>query len=326
VMETLGLEAYTHPRTITAVTRLFDSYRWWENAFFAPFASKRRLLTSARKLGLLPLVARVFEKDITRNTREEVNIYTYKTREYMLSCAQDYRPGYGGDQQHVWQASLGGEAVCFTTHPGKYEDGSTGYWTGSGRLPRAAQLKNVLVCVYNVPRRPGIYHTDRLFFTHAWLPRDRFDEVRERDGWVFARKADAYLALFSRNGYRWREDGPDAGSEIIADGARNIWLCELGSRRENGSFDRFVDAIAGSPLAFKGMSVRFESPSRGLIEFGWKGPLKNNGGVVNLAGYPRYDNPYCRADFPPGEIVIRSGAHSLRLDYRRGVRETSGLV
>ena len=114
--------------------------------------------------------------------------------------------------------------------------------------------------------------------------------------------------------------------EIIADGARNIWLCELGSRRENGSFDRFVDAIAGSPLAFKGMSVRFESPSRGLIEFGWKGPLKNNGGVVNLAGYPRYDNPYCRADFPPGEIVIRSGAHSLRLDYRRGVRETSGLV
>ena len=326
VMETLGLEAYTHPRTITAVMRLFDSYRWWENAFFAPFASKRRLLTAARKLGLLPLVARLFEKDITRNTREEVNIYTYRTREYMLSCAQDYRPGYGGDQQHIWQASLGGEAVCFTTHPGKYEDGSTGYWTGSGRLPRAAQLKNVLVCVYNVPRRPGIYHTDRLFFTHAWLPRDRFDEVRERDGWVFARKADAYLALFSRNGYRWREDGPDAGSEIIADGARNIWLCELGSRRENGSFDRFVDAIAGSPLAFKGMSVRFESPSRGLIEFGWKGPLKNNGGVVNLAGYPRYDNPYCRADFPPGEIVIRSGAHSLRLDYRRGVRETSGLV
>ncbi len=326
VMETLSLEAYTHPRTITAVMRLFDTFRWWENAFFAPFASKRRLLTAARQLGLLPLVARLFEKDITRNTREEVNVYTYKTREYMLSCAQDYRPGYGGDQQHIWQASLGGEAVCFTTHPGKYEDGSTGYWTGSGRLPRAAQVKNVLVCVYNVPRRPGIYHTDRLFFTHAWLPRDRFDEVRERGGWVFARKGEAYLALHSRNGYRWQGEGPDAGREIIADGAQNIWLCELGSRRESGSFDRFVDVMANSALAFKGMKVRFESPSRGLIEFGWKGRLRNDGKTVGLADYPRYDNPYCRAEFSPGEIVVRHGTHTLRLDYRRGVREESGFV
>ncbi len=326
VMETLSLEAYTHPLTITAVMRLFDTFRWWENAFFAPFASKRHLLVAARKLGLLPLVARLFEKDITRNTREEVNIYTYKTREYMLSCAQDYRPGYGGDQQHIWQASLGGEAVCFTTHPGKYEDGSIGYWTGSGSLPRAAQVKNVLVCVYNVGRRPGIYHTDRLFFTHAWLPRDRFDEVLERGGWVFARKGEAYLALYSQNGYRWQGEGPDAGRELIADGAQNIWLCELGSRRESGSFDRFVDVMANSALSFKGMKVRFESPSRGLIEFGWKGRLRNDGKTVELADYPRYDNPHCRAEFPPGEIVVRHGTHTLRLDYRRGVREVSGFV
>jgi hypothetical protein len=86
-METLGLEAYAHPRTITAVMRLFESYRWWENAFFAPFASKRRLLTAARKLRLLPLVARLFETDITRNTREEVNIYTIKLAS-TPSCAQ----------------------------------------------------------------------------------------------------------------------------------------------------------------------------------------------------------------------------------------------
>ena len=326
VMETLGLEAYAHPRTITAVMRLFDSYRWWDNDFFAPFASKRRLITAARKFGLLPLVARLFEKDITRNTREEVNIYTYRTAEYMLSSAQDYRPGYGGDQQHVWQASLGSEAVCFTTHPGKYEDGSIGYWTGSGRLPRAAQIKNVLMCVYNIKGRPGIYHTDRLFFTHAWLPRDRFDEVRERAGWVFARRDNAYLALYSRNGYRWREDGPDSGRELIADGAQNIWLCELGGRFENGPFDAFVEAISNSPPEFGGLRVRYSSPSVGRMDFGWSGPLRLNGSVVPLSDYPRYDNPHCRADFPPGEIVARHGKHTLRLDYRRGVREASGFA
>ena len=32
-----------------------------------------------------------------------------------------------GDQRHLWQATLGPEAVCFTTHPGSYDDSSVGY-------------------------------------------------------------------------------------------------------------------------------------------------------------------------------------------------------
>jgi len=42
---------------------------------------------------------------------EEVNIYMYKCRDYSLSCAQDYRKGYGGDQQHIWQATLSPKAL-----------------------------------------------------------------------------------------------------------------------------------------------------------------------------------------------------------------------
>jgi len=35
----------------------------------------------------------------------EVNNVTYNAPDYMLSSAQDYRPGEKGDQEHIWQAT-----------------------------------------------------------------------------------------------------------------------------------------------------------------------------------------------------------------------------
>lgn len=319
----LSLEAYTHPRTISLVMKMFDAYRWWENQFFSMFKSKQKLIDILRATSLLRLFARIFEQDITRNAREEVNIYTYRTPNYMLSAAQDYRAGYGGDQQHIWQATLSPDAVCFTTHPGSEEDTSAGYWVGSGSLPRVAQVENVLVAVYRISRKPGIYLTNRLFFTHAWFPRDRFNEVVERDGWILGRKGDGYIALYSQNGYRWQTEGEDSGREVIAPGQRNIWICEMGRKSVDGEFDRFVEKICSAPLTFRGQTVSYRSPSRGPIEFGWRGPLKQDGEAMALHGYPRYDNPSSRASFPPEEIYIEHHGSRLRLNLSRGLRESN---
>ena len=227
----LSLEAYLHPRTAALTVRMLDAFNWWENRFFKDIARYKGLINTLRRLRLLPLLMRMVERDVCRNTREEVNLITYRTPDYMLSAAVDYRPGYGGDQQHIWQATLGPDAVCFTAHPAKREGPTPDYWTGEGTLPRVAQVENVLVAVYKINTMPGLYVTNRLLFTHAWFPKDKFDEVVERDGWVFARKGDGYLALYSRNPYRWQtEDGEDQDREIIAEGKTNIWLCELGSR------------------------------------------------------------------------------------------------
>jgi hypothetical protein len=181
-MAFLSLEAYTHPKSINLVMKLFDEFRWWENQFFKDFSKYRKLIEVLRKLKLLPTLAVLLEKDLTRNTREEVNLITYKTPDYLLSSAQDYRKGYGGDQQHIWQASLGPKAVCFTTHPGHAENTSGGYWVGSGNLPRMGQTKNIAIACYQISRMPGLYMTNQLFFTHAWFPKNEFDEVRESDG------------------------------------------------------------------------------------------------------------------------------------------------
>jgi hypothetical protein len=58
---------------------MLDEFNWWENAFFEPFKKQQTIIRAAQKAGGLAALAKRYEKDLTRNTREEVNIYTYRT-------------------------------------------------------------------------------------------------------------------------------------------------------------------------------------------------------------------------------------------------------
>jgi hypothetical protein len=322
----LGMEAYTHPALIGLTMRMFDAFDWWENAFFAPFRAGRKRIDLLRRTGTLRLFARLFEWDMTRNLRSEVNCVTYRTPDFMLSSALDWRPGFGGDQQHLWQATLGPDAVCFTTHPGARSARSPGTWTGSACLPRVGQVKNVVIALYRIHRRPALYVANRHRFTHAWLPRDCFDEVTEREGWIFTRKGEGYLALRSRSPVRWQEaPGEDRGRELIAEGSEQAWICELGRRSADGPFERFADRIAAAPLSF-GRRVVYESPSQGRIELGWRGPLRQRGEVVAMRGFPRYDSPYAKAPFPLERIRVECGSEWLELDWAGAGRLASRLL
>lgn len=323
-MELLSLEAYAHPRTIEGFVRLLDRYGWWSNAFFAPFAAARGLLGALRRLRLLRAAARALEWDLARNVRPEVDVVTFRTPDYQLSSALDWRPGMGGDQQHAWHASLGPGAVCFTTHPGPREARSPGWWTGSSTLPRVAQVRNVAIALYRIHRRPALHVPNRQRMTHAWLPRDGFDELVEREGWFFARRGDGYLALRSGQPARWNEAheaGEDRGRELVAEGRRHAWLCELGRRADDGSFSRFAERIASAPLEMHGTRVRYRSPSQGWIELGWRGPLRHEGAAVPMRRSPRYDTPWGGAEFPLESIDLRCAGERLRLAWAEGARE-----
>jgi len=318
----LSLEAYTHHKVINLFIRMLEEYNWWENDFFEPFKNKQRALRFRKKVGILSPFAWIYRYDVTRNMRPEVNIYTYRTPDYMLSSAQDWRKDYGGDQQHIWQATLGPDAVCFTTHPASRHQKSPSYWTGSATLPRVGQVGNVAIILYNIRRMPNLYVENEFPFTHAWLPRNQFDEVVEREPWVFARKGDGYLALCSQQPTQWGSPrGKDKEAELVADGRRNVWICELGSKRDNGTFEEFAEAVSSARLEFGRLSAKYQSPSQGRLEFGWQGPLTQNGETVNLKDYPRYDNPYCCAEFPASQVEFQHNNRYLKLDWAAGTRE-----
>jgi hypothetical protein len=254
---------------------------------------------------------RVLEPDVDKTAMTEVNIETFRTPAYMLSCAQDYRPGKPGYQQHPWQATLGLDAVVFTNHPGAL--GETGdlrpnFWAGDSVLPRAAQYRNLLACIHHVP-------PDHAFpYSHAYLPRSAFDEVIERGNWLLARTGNGFVALFSQNPTRRPSEGPHVDTEVRADAPDNIWLCELGTRQQWGTFGRFVEAISTSTLTCEGLQVYYKSPSQGWFGFGWHGPLWSEGAAMPLRGYQRFDNPYCQCDFADPHIAMQRGGEQYEID------------
>jgi hypothetical protein len=246
------------------------------------------------------------------------NVYTYRTPDYQLSTTQSYRPGCPGNIQHIWSVTMGDGVGVYGTNPvaeGAIPNGRPGPWQGNGILPHAVQHRNVLLALYRIrPMRIRYFKNpwpieERV---HIWVPRDRFDEIVERDRRLFLRSGDAYLALVSRPGGVWLEDG-----EWNISGADVVLVAELGARREYGSFDAFVSALHAAPLRGGLEQVTFESPSLGPCTTGWKHPLRVNGEAVPTADYPRFDNPWCQAEFGATRFEIACGDERLLLDADR---------
>ena len=302
-----SIQTYYHPQVVELSKRMSGLYRSgramftgkeWDD-YIAHYAQDR-----AR-------CGRVLDPDVDMTAMIAVNIETYKTPAYLLSCAQDYRPGKPGYQQHPWQATLGLDAMIFTNHPGGLdESGATrpNFWAGDHVLPRAAQYRNVLACVHHVPAN------DPFPYSHAYVPRAAFDEVVERDNWLLARTGDGFVALYSQHPTQRPTEGEHQGIEVRADSPDNIWLCELGTRQQWGSFGAFVLAITSSTVTCEGLQAYYRSPSVGWFEFGWEGALRVNAEPVPLRGYKRFDNPYCQCDFSAPRMTIRRGGETHEID------------
>jgi hypothetical protein len=251
---------------------------------------------------------RIIDPYVTRTSGLiEVHIQTYRTPYYLLSCAQDYRAGKPGYQQHIWQATLGIDAVVFTNHPGSENEVSRpNYWAGNSVMPRAAQHKNVVICVYHISPK------HEFPFTHAYFPRDAFDAVVERGKWLCACKEDGFIALYTQHPYCWMQD-----REILVHGTDNIWVCEMGDCEQWGDFFRFVQAVTNAKIHCEGLRVEYESPSLGSVSFGWEGSLQVAGQLVQLHNYERFDNPYCQCAFLAPRVVIQRKGEELVLDFEQ---------
>jgi hypothetical protein len=294
---------------------------------------------------------------VNQSVLKEVNTYTYRTPHYMLSTAQDYRKGLRGSQTHISQASLGEHAIVYTQHPGylplpegapippdwrwqQEDEPGPGYWTGNGAEPRAAQHENVVIQLYAPQYAPA----DFLGFpyreeTHAYFPHAHFDEVVQAGSWTFGRKGDGYVALYSLLPTEWRSGQPEvfenAGLpfDLVAPGsAENVWIIECGSADEWGDFAAFRAAfesatVTATPVPNQqqdgmpdGYAVVYESPSLGVMEFDWHGPLVVDGLEIPIADYPRYDNPFVQTPFGENRYEIEYDAYRLVLDFATNER------
>ncbi|MCA8923089.1 MAG: hypothetical protein KDD82_14840, partial [Planctomycetes bacterium] len=255
----------------------------------------------------------------------------FKAPEVLLSSVQDHHPGALGFQRHAWQATFDLDAQVFVTAPGRWSRPGPGAWGGNASLPRVIQVRDVLIALY----RPG--PAQRAVFprlTHAYFPRAAFDELLEGGGWTCARKGAGYVGLYSARPTRWQERGPFAGRELIADGAQNAWVCQVGSRAEDGSFAEFVRRLRASPprrrnlgrLSLGPPELSFAAPDVGTLRVPWRGRPSLDGRPLPPAAHPRFDTRYAQTPWlGEGAIELRHAGYALRLDLEAGVRAGDGL-
>lgn len=319
-----GMGAFTIPETIDLTLQTADEWELWH---YPDFRDLKDIAKFLQAINGAQLATRLLDPDPNGIYMGEINKLTYRTPDYMLSAAQDFRPGEKGYQQHIWQATLGPYAVVFTNNPDSLradDKHRPSYWMANGRQPRVAQYQNVLIALYDIPRYPSAprpLETRHYAFTHAYFPAWAFDEVIEQDGWVFGRSGEGYIALYSHQPYDWITAGPDVGQEIAAPGRKNVWICQMGRADVDGSFESFIANITTADLEIQGLEVKFDSPGNGLISFNWDGPLRMGGTAIPLDGYQRFDNPYAQVDFNSLVYKIEFDGHALRLDFAAGTRE-----
>ena len=273
----------------------------------------------------------IVTEGLDRTSLERVDKITYRTPDYELSTAQDYRKGKAGFQQHIWQATLGPDSIVFTLNPSV----SSKYWVR--RYPKSVQYKNLLIALYDVPSQtppgpktgvppeaggnampsPGPAEELPAGFTVAIFHKAGYDELIEKNRWQFARKGNAFIALRSQLPVRWSEKGVLGGEGMIADGCKNVWICQLGRTPVDGPFRAWADRIAGAPLSVDGLSVHYQAPGVGDARVSWDDPLTIDGHPIATTGYDRFDNPYCRARWGVGRYAIHFRKESLVLDFTR---------
>jgi len=241
---------------------------------------------------------------------EYVNTVTFKTPDYLLASAQDYRAGQRGRREHIWQATLGYDAIVFTNHPTSFSDADArqaGWWCGNGSLPRVAQWKDALIALYNLPQG------DTLGFTHAFFPGYASDEHVIERGWAFARQGEGYLALHAVQGMTLVTTGNDALRELRSTGLHNAWLCQMGRAELDGSFEEFRRKVLAGSVIANGLQVEWHTIRGERLAFDWSGPLLVNGKAEPIAGFKHVENPYALAEFPAQSMDIGYGEEMMRL-------------
>ncbi len=324
-----SLAAVVAPPIFEKTLELVETYDLDTNLVFGPPELIDLFKVMSRVRGMsLEQYSRLLKEITLGLPMGPANVYTYRTPYYQLSGAQDYKKGLNSFQDHPWQATLSTDAYIFTNSPSglsKDQDDWVGGW-----MPRATLYKNVGIIQYDREVMPfeaelafwGLGAADtpnRETYQHAYFPQWAFDEVHEADSWTFGRVNDSYVALYSYQPTEWRED-----YELFVNSKKNVWITELSSAQESGSFENFIDEILTAPLHVVPRSLGYEimyiSPSQGVMQVDWTSDLQVQNNPIDIGPYDRYENPYTHTPFGEEIITIEFDDAQLILDFESGTR------
>ncbi|MEZ5140138.1 MAG: hypothetical protein R2711_15620 [Acidimicrobiales bacterium] len=237
----------------------------------------------------------------------------------------------------------------FTTHPSGAipegdswsDDGKPGWFTGEASIPRSVQHERTGIHIYqpswDEAASPLLW---ALFpyadLTHAFVPQERFDDVRQEGNWTFVAKGDGYIALWSWRTPEWRAYDPATQPtqgltepfDLVAPGGPdNVWIVEVGDAGVADSFDAFVDGVlASEPEVVRddeGFTVTWTSPTSGEVTFGSTAPFTVGGKEQAIGDFPRHESLIGTVDRLATSYALAGDEAKLDLDFDAWTRDVA---
>lgn len=339
IMAQMGAETFTNPQVINNTYKYLRDNKMFRNSFLSYF----------KFMGITALKPINFEKVAARYNLMphgvaigRGNIYTWRTPHYAMTTAVSKDVDMCGAQDHEWSANIAEALALFTTHPAGNGDSrytsSPGYWIGNGRRPMSVQHESVNITIYKLPEKKRLGETGIARMTHAYMPREFYDDFELDGNTVFARKNGVFVAFITNGLLTFKPFDPESlrgiyKDKVIRDGYKissEFDLCRFGgtyhsyitelSDADTETYEEFKSRIQNNQIIFKEDGSVCYQTYFGSISSSYNGFFSING-VSQPTQFDRYDCKFCKAPRKPDRIFVDSGSHSLLLDLSAAKRE-----
>ncbi len=338
IMAQMGAETFTNPEVIENTLRYLKDNKMYRNAFVSYFKFLNLTVFKAVNWKKFAAKHNIMPHGIALGRG---NVYTYRTAHYSMSTSVCKGVDMCGAQDHEWSANIGETLALFTTHPAGDGDSrygaSPGYWIGNGRLPMSVQNENINITIYKLPDKKRLGESAIASMTHAYMPKDFYDEFELCENTVFARKDGVFVALISNGEMKFKPFNQNSANgvhknRIFPDeiklksefdlcrfgGDYHIYITEL-SDADKETFDEFKTRIRSNTVNFGIDGSAAYTTASGTIEVSYDGRFNVDGKPAEKE-FARYDSKFCKAERKSESITVNSGKNRLVLDFKRATR------
>ena len=102
-------------------------------------------------------------------------------------------------------------------------------------------------------------------------------------------------------------------------------MVELGGVEDGGTYEEFVDGILAADISVEDGMLTYDSPTRGLVQVAWEGPMTVAGETIDLGPYPRFHNAGCHQERGDRVVRIEHAGQRLELDFEKPERRVIAL-
>lgn len=223
-----------------------------------------------------------------------------------------------------WSLSIGKSenAIVFDSHPGAdYTNSSSAhaFFSGSDLFTdsRYYQYKNIILGTHKItnPNLPQ--------YTHFWINKNAFDEIAERDNWIFLRKNKVFVALLplkdgvlNQKAYEWGDEDktvagiPLSRLEVKINSPNTAFICEVADDGEfEGTFEEFITSIKNRQKGYTSkFALSYKTPDDKALRLN-ANLLEGTVDHDELYGdnMPLFTSPVMNAEWGGGVVTLQGG-------------------